>query len=344
MVGHRYRCPTSHPRRGAMMVFIAVMLMIFMGTVALSVDVAVMHLSRAELRATTDAACKAAAAELARTQDPDLAIARGIEIAGRNTVAGESMTMLSSDFEFGRSEEQSNGKFEFVSTDTRRNSVRVNGRRTDGSPNGAVPLMFGNLFGLSTFETELNATATYVERDVALVVDRSGSMLGSKYDSLIDSIDTFVDTLQATPTIERVGLASYNDAASVDVTMTENLDELRTGIRALPVGGFTSISRGMAAGEIVLDGLAARDFVERTMIVMTDGRHNRGPEPRDVAGPLAAAGVTIHTITFGADADQFRMRQVAEIGNGRYYHADDGAELEAIYREIALSLSTVMTQ
>jgi hypothetical protein len=77
---------------------------------------------------------------------------------------------------------------------------------------------------------------------------------------------------------------------------------------------------------------------------MTDGLHNRGPEPRTVAAALAADGVRIHTITFGRDADLARMREVAQIGGGRHYHADTGLQLEQVYREIALTLSTIMTQ
>jgi len=80
------------------------------------------------------------------------------------------------------------------------------------------------------------------------------------------------------------------------------------------------------------------------MIVMTDGRHNRGPDPRGVARRLSDQRVTLHTITFGRDADERRMREVAQIGGGRHYHADNGLELEEIYREIALTLSTIMTQ
>ena len=87
-----------------------------------------------------------------------------------------------------------------------------------------------------------------------------------------------------------------------------------------------------------------KKFVERTLIVMTDGLHNRGPEPKGVAEDFAADGVTIHTITFGADADRTRMEEIARIGGGRHFHADNGLELEEVYRQIALTLSTMMTQ
>jgi Mg-chelatase subunit ChlD len=240
--------------------------------------------------------------------------------------------------------EANSGKFAFAANQSPKNSVQVLGRRTHDSPSGPVPLFFGNLMGMRFFEPQCIAAATYIERDVVLVVDRSGSMKGDKFLSLVDAIDVFVKTLQETPVDEQVGLASYSDTATSDVYLTENLDEISAGIRGLPVDGYTSISRGMNAGRVILDNSRGIDFVERTMIVMTDGLHNRGPEPREEALLLAAAGVTIHTITFGADADQKRMIEVAAIGGGRHYHAEDGSQLREIYREIALTLSTLMTQ
>lgn len=338
--------PARRPRhrRGAMMVVIAIMLIGFMIAVAFSVDIAQMHLTRSELRAATDAASKAAAQTLSITLDTNAAIARGQSIAAQNTVNGEPLLLDPTDFSFGRSEEQPSGKFHFAASGTPRNSVAVNGRRTFGSPSGPVPLFFGNIFGVQFFEPTSTATATYIERDIVLVVDRSGSMQGQKFADLVNAINTFTATLGQTPVDEKVGLASYNDRATEDVNLTESLGLISDAMANLPVGGFTSISRGMRAGENIMDASQRGDFVEKTLIVMTDGRHNRGPEPRQVATNLAADGVTIHTITFGANADIPRMAEVAAIGGGRHYHALTGPELEAVYREIALTLSTMMTK
>jgi uncharacterized protein YegL len=334
----------ARSRRGAMMVVIAIMLIGFMIAVAFSVDIAQMHLTRAELRSATDAASKAAAQTLSITMDTNAAIARGQAIAAQNTVNGDPLLLDPTDFSFGRSAEQPSGKFEFVAAATPRNSVAVNGRRTFGSPSGPVPLFFGNIFGVQFFEPTSTATATYIERDILLVVDRSGSMRGQKFADLVNAIGTFTATLGQTPVDEQVGLASYNDQATEDVNLTDNLGLITSTMAALPVGGFTSISRGMQAGKNIMDASPRGDFVERTFIVMTDGRHNRGPEPRDVAIDLAAEGVTIHTITFGANADIPRMEEVAAIGGGRHFHALTGPELEEVYREIALTLSTMMTK
>lgn len=338
---HRRR---AKHRRGAMLVLIAIMMIGFMVAVAFSVDIAQMHLSRTELRTATDAASKAAAATLADSIDIDAAISRGQKIAAENTVNGQPLLLDSSDFAFGRSSESPTGRFEFSVGSFPHNSVRVEGRRTVGSPSGPIPLFFGNVLGVAFFEPRIHATATYIERDIVLVVDRSGSMQGTKFNDLVAAIGIFVETLNETPVDERVGLASYSEFATADVPLTEDLSKISAGVSSLSVGGFTSISRGMEAGTTVMDGSRGAEFVERTMIVMTDGRHNRGPEPRENAKKLAADGVKIHTITFGSDADRPRMEEVALIGGGRHFHADNGSELREIYREIALTLSTMITE
>jgi Ca-activated chloride channel family protein len=338
---HRRR---ARHRRGAMLVLIAIMMLGFMVAVAFSVDVAMMHLSRTELRTATDAATKAAAATLADSVNVDQAITRGQQIAAANTVNGQALLLARSDFQFGRSQQLSSGRFEFSPDSIPRNSVRVDGRRTFGSLSGPVPLFFGNILGVEYFEPQTQATATYIERDIALVVDRSGSMTGTKFLDLTAAIDIFVSTLDETPVDERVGLASYSEFATADVSLTSDLSQISSGVRALRLGGFTSISRGMEAGRTVMNSSRSPEFVERTMIVMTDGLHNRGPEPRTTAISLAADGVKIHTITFGRDADRRRMEEVALIGGGRHYHADNGTQLREIYREIALTLSTMITE
>jgi Mg-chelatase subunit ChlD len=326
-----------------MLIMIAFMLLVFLISVAFSIDIAQMHLARAELRTASDAAANAAATTLADTFDRNAAITRGQEIAAANRVNGSPLLLAPDDFDFGRSDRQASGKYQFTSGNTPINGVRVLGRRTDGSRSGAVPLLFGNVTGTPTFQPSMTATATYIERDITLVVDRSGSMSGRKFAELRAAINVFTAILTTTPVEEEVGLASYSDLASEDVQLTKRLSSINGAMTQLLTSGFTSISGGMSAGRSIARRGRPVEFVERTMIVMTDGMHNRGVEPRVIANQLASEKVTIHTITFGADADQSRMREVAEIGGGRHYHALSGAELQEVYREIALTLTTILT-
>ncbi len=85
-------------RKGAMLILICIMIFAFLATVAMSVDIAYMNLVKSELRSATDAAAKAAAEHLARTQDVPGAIDRGQEIASQNLIAGRPLTLEDGDF------------------------------------------------------------------------------------------------------------------------------------------------------------------------------------------------------------------------------------------------------
>ena len=114
-------------------------------------------------------------------------------------------------------------------------------------------------------------------------------------------------------------------------------------MQEMAAAGYTNIGGGINVGRDILN--AGRDvrFVEKTMIVMTDGLHNTGTDPIPAAEGARDDGIVIHTITFGTDADSERMTEVARITGGTYNHAPDGEELKRIYLEIALTLATQLT-
>ncbi|MCC6508719.1 MAG: VWA domain-containing protein [Pirellulaceae bacterium] len=328
-----------------MLVIIAVMIMAFMMTVAFSVDVAYMHLVRSELRTATDAASKAASQALVRTSDRNAAIAAAQSIAREHTISGRPLELRASEVQFGHAEPNNSGMFDFTPGGTPTNSIRVNGRRTADSLGGAVPLHFGRLFSVNAFQPQHFSTTTFVERDVVLVVDRSGSMAGQKFQDLKNAVAAFVTVLEQNNTVdERVGLASYASDATQDVQLTTDLTQINRGMNRLLANGFTSISAGINAGQQVMTGSRSPEFVERTMIVMTDGIHNTGPAPETSAQNVVNAGVVLHTISFGSDADRGRMQRMAQLGRGRYFHASNGTDLSEAFREIARTLNSIMTE
>ncbi len=335
----------TETRRGVMLVFVCVLLFVFLAMAAMSVDIAYMHLVRSELRAATDAAATAAAETLSRTQDSQAAIQAGKELALANKVAGAGLQLRDQDFVLGNASfSAQTGKYAFTPEGTPVNSIRVNAQKTQGSASGPASLLFGRLLGVPFFQPQQTATATFLDRDIVLVLDRSGSMLGQRMTDLKAAVHTFVQVLSSNNSTEHVGLASYSTGATEDVDLVTNLALITQFSDQMIAAGRTSISGGMSAGLNIMQRGFNRPYVERTMIVMTDGHHNQGIEPRIVAQQVAALKITIHSVTFGSNPDSVRMSEVAAIGNGLYFHAETGAQLDSVFREIAMSLSTILIE
>ncbi|MCA9066790.1 MAG: VWA domain-containing protein [Planctomycetaceae bacterium] len=170
--------PSGSPqRRGAAHVLIAAMLIVFVIVAALTVDVAYMQLIRTELRTATDAAAKAGAEALVRTQDERQAVQAAIQYARMNKVGGNPLKLTPDDIILGRVTAMPNGSYQFTANAQPSNAIRINGHV--GNPRGtpAIPLFFGRALGVSDFSTSQHSTAARQDVEVCLSLDRSGSML-----------------------------------------------------------------------------------------------------------------------------------------------------------------------
>ena len=333
----------AQQRSGTVLVLMAVLMSALALTVALSIDIAYIHVSKMELRAATDAAARAASVTLASTQDLKLATERGKAIAGMNKVGGVPLALQDANFVYGNSSRNASGSFVFVPGKTPYNGVKVNVDLGSGLMAGAIKPFFKEVHGVGGIAPKQEAIATYLERDIVLVVDRSGSMDGKPYQDLCDAVQIFLDTLKESEVKEYVGLASYSSDSSIDCGFTQELDNINTTVRGKKVTGGTNIGAGISSGYDIITTGRSKLFVDRTIVVMTDGCHNFGTDPLISATSVAADGVTIHAITFGTGADKSRMQKVAQIGGGRYLHADTGTELKNAFKEIALTLTTILT-
>jgi Mg-chelatase subunit ChlD len=360
-----------------MLVLVAVCLPLCIIMAAFAVDAAWMQLVRTELRSATDAASRAGAKQLSLAQSEPAARAKAMETARRNSVAGEPLVLRSGDVEFGVSEQTSDtSRFRFVPGGEQPNAVRVTGDRTSGSASGAVNLLFAGVLGVRQFEPQQIATATILDRDVCLVVDRSGSMMQSltgggtpsgncdrphptlsRWGALSIAVEAFLVELEDTLAEEQVALVSYSSntrecgrdykISEINSNLVVDYAVIRSEMGRIgsgPVKGRTAISAGIDDGIQVLTGRETRPFAVRTMILMTDGIHNLGPEPVLSARVAAGRDIVIHTITFSSDADIARMRAVAAATGGKHFHAPSARELVRIFEEIARTLPVLQTE
>lgn len=331
-------------RRGAMIPMIAVTMVILAIGLVFSIDIAYMHMVRAELRTATDAAARAGAETLARTQDPDAAIDAALDVANLNIVSGRGLELARDQVILGSVQEGPNGKLEFVANASPFTSVRVIGDRTDASPQGAVPLFFGPLLGQTEFQPTQFATASSSVRDIALVLDRSGSMSGARIAALKDAVEAFLEEVERSSPNSAISLTTYSTEATRDIPITTNFNQLQNQVDGLPAAGFTNIFQALQLGSDSLQQDAgARAFAEKTIILMTDGNFNVGGTPIPSAQVAAGRGHQIHTITFSNGANQNIMRQVAEIGGGEHIHADDAGDLTDAFEEIARTFAVILT-
>jgi len=333
-------------RRGTMIVLVAMMLVMLLMTVTFSIDVAYMQLTRTELRAATDAAARAAAEALSRQQSTRAAQRAAKQVARRNLVGGQPLLLRNSEIVPGRSEFSTTGIWKFTPGGTPPNAIKVYGKRTTGSRSGAVPLFFGGIFGFAEFEPEHEAVASQLDRDVALVVDHSGSMNSNgRWDGLIAAIDVFMTEIDRTPQREVVSLSGYSTNAARIQPLTDDSFLITQALGQLSPGGWTNIGGGLLVGsDSLAEDAERRVLAAKTIVLLTDGNHNIGTDPLVAAQTALSRGHVVHTITFGSGANSTLMEQVAALTGGRYYHAADNAQLLQVFREIALTLPVVLSQ
>lgn len=146
------------------------------GMAALAVDTGLMYAAKQELQSAADAAALAAASQLGGT--PNAQASAQIEatvFASLNRVAGDDAELLQSDVVFGHAT-MNGDRYEFHANDQPFDAVRVTLHRDASVSDGPVSLLFGRALGVDGAEMRAAATAMLVPRDIALVIDLSGSM------------------------------------------------------------------------------------------------------------------------------------------------------------------------
>ena len=153
------------------------MLFVFVVSAALTVDISYMQLVRTELRAATDAAAKAGAEALARTESQRQATRAAKRYASLNKVGGRTFKISKHDVKFGRVVANAAGRYQFSENATPANAISIVGKVGGGARTSAIPLFFAKSLGHNDFTTSHSATASQQDVEVCLALDRSGSML-----------------------------------------------------------------------------------------------------------------------------------------------------------------------
>lgn len=168
-MSRRIRAATL-PRRGAMLAVAAVLVTILLGIIAFGLDLGFVVLVRTQLQAAADSAAMAGAASMGLPRGEMVSVAQGF--AAHHSAGGRPINLLPADVEYGVWDATTR---RFTPSVAMGNAIRVT-TRVDGSTGGEAPLFFGRVFGHMSFAQKASAVAMANPRDIAFVVDLSGSM------------------------------------------------------------------------------------------------------------------------------------------------------------------------
>ena len=194
--------------------------------------------------------------------------------------------------------------------------------------------------------------------DIILAMDVSSSMLAE---------DLTPNRLEAAKAVaadfargrrnDRIGLVIFAGKAFTQAPLTLDHSVVTSLLGELEVGMVedgTAIGMGLATA---VKRLQASEAASKVVVLLTDGRNNRGEiDPITAAHAAQALGVRVYTVGAGSrgmarvpvadrfggrryvttqvDVDEPALRATAEATGGRYYRATDRQSLEAIYDEI----------
>ncbi|RIK62195.1 MAG: hypothetical protein DCC65_17845 [Planctomycetota bacterium] len=146
------------------------------GVAALAVDTGLMFSAKQELQSAADAAALAAAAKLgASCEAQNAAVVEAALYASLNEIAGDGADLIDSDVVLGHA--VLNGeRFDFMPGEQPYDAVRVTLKRDQTVADGPVSLVFGKTLGVDGARLQASATAMLTPRDIAIVIDLSGSM------------------------------------------------------------------------------------------------------------------------------------------------------------------------
>lgn len=159
------RLDSRFDRRGAMLVFVALLLVFIVIMAAMAIDIGAVMLTRTNVQSAADSAALAGASQLGKSDQ--VIRAEAIEFANEHTgLDGNAVGLQSSDIDIGFW----NRTLRTFRVEEGGNAVRVT-TRSNGQE-----FFLAKVFGPQSYDSEATAIAAAVPRDIVFVVDLSGSM------------------------------------------------------------------------------------------------------------------------------------------------------------------------
>jgi Mg-chelatase subunit ChlD len=169
--------------------------------------------------------------------------------------------------------------------------------------------------------------------NLALVIDRSGSMSGAR---LAAAREAAIGISKQLGKKDRLSIVAFDDEINVLLNGVRQdkagIKAARSAISKLRSRGCTDLGGGWLTGaKCVANVMDTEGLVNGHVLLLSDGHANRGiTDPNELArhaSELAARGVTSSCVGIGDRYSSLQLDAIAEAGNGNLHHSNVPGEI-----------------
>jgi len=189
--------------------------------------------------------------------------------------------------------------------------------------------------------------ADRVPVNIAIVIDKSGSMGGQKIENAKSAAISAIQRLRSN---DIISVIAYDNEVTVVIPATKATDKdaIFKKIRKIQTGGSTALHAGVCKGAAELRKFKDKNRANR-IILLSDGLANVGPQTPEqlgkLGGELIGESISVTTIGLGLGYNEDLMSKLAFKSDGGHHFVEHAENLAKVFdAEFGMAMAIVAHQ